>query len=171
MTTFGKTIVAAFFLCLVLSFPFSLTTCAKEKPVASAVNVSAGVCSLGGIWVRCVDDGTSSLRLTMIATDSTFNEKIENFLGNTECSGASDVDISFNSTYSMGLFGTSATIAGGSDFDFIPDSDLGCGPDQPMFTTLKFSDDCSQFFSMQEGPGCVADNRGVSLDPQPFTKQ
>lgn len=137
----------------------------------SRVVASENSCSIVGTWVRCISNGTASGRITFIANGSLISQKTDTFLSNPSCAGMPDGESITDIYYKIGEAGKSTFVKGGTDIDLTSSEDLGCGSDVTVYSVIKFTDDCNQFFPVQMLPGCTPSERGLIIDTVPFERQ
>lgn len=142
-----------------------------EVRKAASLQESAEACTILGTWSRCISNGTASARITFIATEDLISQKTDTFLSNALCEGAPDGESIADLHYQAGPSGASSFIRGGTDLDLTSMTDLGCGADKTVYSVIKFSEDCSQFYPVQMQPGCKPTERGLILDTVPFQRQ
>jgi hypothetical protein len=140
----------------------------ENRAIAQAQDVT---CSLVGLWTRCISNGFQSARISFIASSSLITQKTETFLTSPNCSGDADSEDATDMSYHMGEVGKSEFVIGGTDMDFTSNSDLTCGPNKTVYSTIKFTPACNAFFPGLSDPGCVPIDRDMVLDAVPFVRQ
>lgn len=143
----------------------------SAKSSSNRIVASAEACSLVGTWTRCISNGTASGRISFIATETLVSQKTDTYLSNAYCAGLPDDESATDINYKLGAAGKSTFVKDGTDIDLTSSSDLGCGSDLTVYSVIKFSNNCTQFYPVQNIPGCSASTRGTILDTVPFEKQ
>lgn len=137
---------------------------------AASLKAPDEACSLPGTWSRCISNGTASARITFVATEDLISQKTDTFLSNALCAGSPDGESIADLHYQSGPSGASSFIRGGTDLDLTSSTDLGCGSDNTVYSVIKFTEDCLQFYPVQMQPGCKPTERGLILDTVPFVR-
>jgi hypothetical protein len=158
--------VALFALVFMLKCTGPDTPQVEKRSVAQAAS-----CSLAGTWTRCISNGTSSAKILFIADEKKITQKTQSFLSVPDCSGAFDGEDQTEMNYVLGPQGRSAFVKDGTDVDFTSASDLSCGEGQTVYSAIKFSPGCNDFYPVQSYPGCESTERGMILDTVPFSRQ
>ena len=159
---------------LILAFAaLFLVKCSDGVPIQAEDETIAKAesCTLVGNWSRCISNGAASARIGFVANGRLISQKTDSFLASPDCSGPPDGESVIDIHYTLGAYGKSGFVEGGTDVDLTSSADLGCGSDKTVYSVIKFNKDCSEFFPVQLSPGCRADSRGVILDTVPFVRE